>query len=1012
MERFSIQKKLVLSFLLVTMLAVAITGISSYWQAREALQDRAMAQLSALRVNKAVQIERYMNQIEKQIVTLAESHMIVQAMKAFSAGFNQLENAVVNEEMRAGLMGYYNHEFLKRLTKNTGKNHDYHQYLPDSPAARYLQFHYIVNNPAATGEKLNLDYARDNSAYSTAHKKYHPVLRNFLRKFGFYDIFLVDSESGDVVYTVFKEVDYATNLLTGPYGNTNFAKAYKSMRNAPAKGSVRLIDFDFYEPSYGAPASFIATPVFDGDRQIGVLVFQMPIDEINNIMTDNRNWQKSGLGQTGEVFLIGDDYKMRSASRFMVEDPDAYLKELQESGYNTDVIDEMRIYGSPILLQTIKTAATEDVFRGGSENRIITDYRGREVLNSYSPLNIDGVNWAIISKIDADEAFASVYSLRNFTLLWGFLILLVAGAGAFWYGRRFAAPIVAISAVAKNISRGDLRDRVAYEGNDEIGELAQSFREMSRALSEKARAAQAIARGDLDVEIEKASDADELGMAMRDMKDKIHKVTQTMQDTIGEQKAGHLSARCDTSGMEGAFAMLVQGMNEALDAVIHPMKKSIEVIGEYAAGNFENILETLPGEQKILSDALKGIRDNLMAVIDEGIKLSEEAARGDLSYRGDTDKFSGAYRNIIDGFNRALDAAIEPVNESLDVLNKAASGDLTARVTGDYQGDHAKIKTALNHTLDALDEVLGQVNEAVGQVNEGARQVSDNSQSVSQGATEQASSLQEISASMTEINSQARSNAEYTEQAQAISEQTKISADTGNEHMQRMMASISNINEASREISKIIKAIDEIAFQTNLLSLNAAVEAARAGVHGKGFAVVAEEVRSLAQRSAKAARETAELIEGSVSKAREGMDIARQTSDALGEIITGITKSKDLIDEIAVASREQVSGIEQTTLALSQIDKVTQSNTASAEESAAASEELSGQAKTLKQVIARFKLSSVRQNRVMTESPARGQQAAPAPDEHNGEDGTVTGEIPHEEEEITIELSDHEFGDF
>ncbi|HED10412.1 MAG TPA: methyl-accepting chemotaxis protein [Caldithrix abyssi] len=1010
MENFSIQKKLVLSFLFATTIAVTVTGLSSYWQARDALQDRAMAQLSALRTNKAMQIEHYMKQIENQIVTLSESHMVIKAMKEFSGAFNELRNEKITEEMQAGLMGYYNHEFLKRLNRNTGKQNEYTSYLPDQNASLYLQFQYIVNNPSATGEKLKLDYAHDNSRYSRVHQRYHPAFRNYLQRFGLYDIFLVDSRSGDIVYTVFKEVDFATNLLTGPYKDSNFSRAFREVKDAADPEEVRLIDFQFYEPSYGAPASFIASPVFDEGEQVGVLVFQMPIDEINNIMTDNQKWQESGLGKTGEAFLIGDDYKMRSASRFLIEDKDTYFKNLAASGYDTAVLDEMRTYGSPILLQTIKTEATEDVFRGISANKIITDYRGERVLNSYSPLNISGVNWAIISKIDEDEAFASVYTLRNFTFFWGFIILLLAGAGAFWYGRKFARPIVRITEVAKNISRGDLRDDVDYQGSDEIGELAESFREMGRALQEKAAAAKAIARGDLDVQIKQASEADDLGMAMQTMKDKIQKVVATIQETIEHQKQGQLSARCDLSEMEGAFATLVRGVNEALDAVIDPMKSTIEVIGEYAAGDLEKRMNELPGEQKVLSGALNEIRSNLMAVIDEGLKLSEEAARGNLQYRGDKDSFSGAYGRIIDGFNKALDAAIEPVNESLSVLNAAAAGDLTARVTGDYKGDHAKIKTALNHTLDALDDVLGQVNEAVAQVSEGAKQVSDNSQSVSQGATEQASSLEEISASMTEINSQARSNAENTEQAQAISEQTKVSADTGNEHMQRMMDSITNINDASREISKIIKAIDEIAFQTNLLSLNAAVEAARAGVHGKGFAVVAEEVRNLAQRSAKAAQETAELIEGSVSKAREGLEIAKQTGEALGEIISGITKSKDLIDEIALASREQVSGIEQTTLALAQIDKVTQSNTASAEESAAASEELSGQADTLKQVISRFKLSSTRHSFVRTE-PEEQTVAPPAEPEFITE-GFSGEALAPEEEEIKIELSDHDFGDF
>ncbi|MCF6179953.1 MAG: methyl-accepting chemotaxis protein, partial [Geopsychrobacter sp.] len=260
-----------------------------------------------------------------------------------------------------------------------------------------------------------------------------------------------------------------------------------------------------------------------------------------------------------------------------------------------------------------------------------------------------------------------------------------------------------------------------------------------------------------------------------------------------------------------------------------------------------------------------------------------------------------------------------------------------------------------------LNELMGNVSIAGDQIASGANEISGSSQDLSQGATTQAASMEEISASMGEMSSQIKQNAEYAGQADSLSTEAKNAAERGSKQMGEMVQAMSEINSAGQNISKIIKVIDEIAFQTNLLALNAAVEAARAGQHGKGFAVVAEEVRNLAARSAKAAQETSELIEGSVEKTAKGTQVANRTAEVLTEIVGGITKVSDLVKEISVASNEQAQGIAEVTGGLGQIDQVTQQNTATAEESAAAAETLSSQAMQLQQMLSRFKIKGVNQ---------------------------------------------------
>ena len=343
------------------------------------------------------------------------------------------------------------------------------------------------------------------------------------------------------------------------------------------------------------------------------------------------------------------------------------------------------------------------------------------------------------------------------------------------------------------------------------------------------------------------------------------------------------------------------------------------------------------------------IRKSIKDPMDEILKAIKIIGEGGVDV--EIKKFNNdEFGIIID----ALNETVASIKEDALLAKEIAKGDLSMRVTPKSNID--ELGQSFKLLLDDHNHVLGNIREASMQVTTGSEQVASASQSLAAGSTEQASALEQVSVAIEEIAHRTKNNAEEANTANTLVVEAKEGVVKGNYQMQEMMIAMDDINKSSVDISKIIKVIDDIAFQTNILALNAAVEAARAGTYGKGFAVVAEEVRNLAAKSAKAASETAELIENSIAKIEKGSIIAAETGAALSEIVENIDKIVDIISGVAIASNEQATAITQIDMALGQVSEVVQSNSATSEQCAAASEELSNQAIRLRELIAGFKL--------------------------------------------------------
>jgi methyl-accepting chemotaxis protein len=439
--------------------------------------------------------------------------------------------------------------------------------------------------------------------------------------------------------------------------------------------------------------------------------------------------------------------------------------------------------------------------------------------------------------------------------------------------------------------------------------------------------------------------------------------------------------------------------------ISRPVKKLTANVKQLAAGETDIALDERVNKDEIgqMREAIRTIVAVIKDLLDDTGVLVDAAEQGRLSVRADAGRHTGAFRKIVEGINTTLDAMIEPISESAQVLSELSKGNLSVSVTGEFQGDFSLVKDALNSTIHTLktyiddlthalseiaqgqltasidsdfkgefitlkdsfnqsvaafSQVLSEIDTAAEEVATGTAQLSSGSQVISQGAAEQASALEQLTVSLGQISNQTRENVQSANAANDLSQNAKESAAIGSEKMTQLQAAMADIRNSSASIGKIIKVIDDIAFQTNILALNAAVEAARAGVHGRGFAVVAEEVRNLAARSAGAAKETTELIEGSIRKTEAGAKIADDTAAALADIVGGVEQTARLSGQIAQASGEQAAGIAQVDKGIEQLSQVVQNNTATSQQAAASSEQLSAQAEHLKTMVGQFKLTA------------------------------------------------------
>jgi len=479
LERVSIQSKLMLMLLTVSVLATAVAGGIGFQSGRSSLRAAVFDRLTSVREAQSRVLELGMTDIASSLLIFSRGETVTDALTDFNTAFDELAGATPTPARSKSIAEYYN----RRFGGTDDGRLDVSALLPTTNAAKYLQATYTVALPDRD-KAVQVDDAGDGSAWSAANARFNGFFREIATRMGFRDVLLINPR-GDVVYSAHKGVELGSNIITGPFrGESELPDAFRKAMTSNDIEYVDTTDFAEYLPS-GQPTAWMLVPIGAPGRAIGVMAVEYPAAILNGLMTADRQWERVGMGATGETFLVGKDDLMRSDSRLFLQDPEAYRADVIAAGTPAEVADRAIKQGTTVLIQPVGTKATEAAQRGETGTLIATDYLGHRALQAYAPLNLKGLDWIVIASVDSDEAFAPE---RNFTLRLvrstAFIIFIACLAAMLW-ARLFVRPIKRLEEGAEKISTGDYNVTLPVESNDEFGDLTETFNDMSHNLAIK-----------------------------------------------------------------------------------------------------------------------------------------------------------------------------------------------------------------------------------------------------------------------------------------------------------------------------------------------------------------------------------------------------------------------------------------------------------------------------------------------------------------------------------------------
>jgi len=793
--KIGMSAKVIVLFLIAGLVPLGISGFVGQRTAKNALKEQAFNQLVSIRETRKEQIEEYFSNIEKQIAVYSKDQMIINAMEELKTAFKKFrkENDISDsqlEEYRAALNTYYTRDFTKEYERqNNGRSPDIDEYIArlDDDSV-LLQYFYIKSNDYILGEKHKLDFANDQSTYSNHHGYYHHMIREFQEQFGFYDIFLVDPDSGDIVYSVFKEIDFTTSLIDGPYADTNLGKVFREANKSTNPEYVKIVDFAPYPPSYESAASFIASPIFDGQRKVGILIFQMPIDRINMVMTSNHNWKSSGLGESGETYIIGSDFTMRSQSRFLIEDKEGYYTHMEELGAGKSLLNIIKAKDSTILLQKIETKGTHAAISGEANIEIFPDYRHVPVLSAYAPLDIKGVNWAIMAEIDKEEALRAATTLgKRMMMISGFLLVFITGLGVL---------VIRITGRVTNVIKKMVASLTDCSG--QISPASEQISASSQTLAEGAS--------------KQASSLEETSATIEQMS------SITKQNAHNAEEASKLVDMCNTAAEDGNKA--TEEMSRSMEDINISSKKIAEITKvidgiasqtgslAYKAGNDTaqvikqgNSFAVVAKEVRNLANKSTAAAKNTKTIVEDCIANVDEITNDAIKHEGfkeNMKKISGGIKEIE---SVAFQTNLLALNAAVEAARASDNGEKFAAVAEEVRNLAKRSAEAAKDTTVLINEcvtkagngtrVAAKCKESMENIVNNVKKASDLTKEITNASVEQSEGINQVNIAVQQMDQVTQQNAANAEETASASEELAAQAHTMKEQINILSMQVS-----------------------------------------------------------------------------------------------------------------------------------------------------------------------------------------------------------------------------
>ncbi len=765
----SIRNKLVLTigsiltFLII--LSSALSGLFAEQAGEKLIASEVAERLISVRELKASEIKNYITRIENQVVTFAQSRTVTDLMVQSKTHFHNFNNEIANRDlaaMKQSVKNFYIQEFGNKYARtNPGANKDQSNLMSGLDANSIaLQYHYISANPNPLGGKEAMDHSGDESAYSLTHQEYHPIVRSYLEHFGYYDIFLVDPDTGHIVYSVFKELDYATSLKNGPYANTGIAEAFRNANNL-SQGEYHLTEFKPYTPSYEGAASFIGTPIFVGGKKEGVLIFQMPIDAINAVMTNNGEWDKVGLGETGESYLVSSDLTILNEARAHADNVANFSARLAEVNVSASTIAKIKAKESTIGLLKVETPSVRKAMKNESGVSIINSYQGEEVISAYAPLKIASLHWALVSEIASAEAYAPTETLASeiiSSMVWGIAVMLLVGfATVWWFTGNLTLPIDKFSSDIEEIEQNaDLSHHIKTKKNDvtrdmatsvnhmleKFGNTVMSISEASNTLNESSSHVLEVTRSSNQTVQDQKEQTANVAESMHQMSDITRQVAENASDAL---EAAKVADQESDTGRE-----IVQQTASRLSHLADAMEQSSSVINKLeqdseSVGTVVEVINSIAEQTNLLAlnaaieAARAGEQGRGFAVVaDEVRELARKTQNSTQQIQSIIEGLQNGAKNAVEAMEKGKQHAHESVesaekaNASLEQINNSIQ-----RIV-ETNGEIAS-------ATDNQSSVTDSINEAVNTISA----LSDNTASRTEDTTK---SVQELSDLATELN--------------------------------------------------------------------------------------------------------------------------------------------------------------------------------------------------------------------------------------------------------------------